>query len=493
MKKIVSIILMLTMLLSVFAISGVADETAEAPEITPDVSWYDETATTYTLADAADLLGFAGMIGEGNDFDGKTVELAADIDLNPGYNGESDAPTNVWPDTVATKNFHGTFDGKGHYISGIYLSNILNSGIGIFGNVYGEGKVATVKDLSILNSWARGKYVFGSVFGGVKNGGTANITNVYSDVDMVCVISDNGVAACGGIVGHVEVGGVLNMSGCVYAGNITPIVPDAAVRCLAGLVGRVNNEPIVNIDNCAFYGSITVKTELHAKLVARHDSSSTTGKMTITNCIAGGELNIGRKPSNYVAALFAASYSMVAGGNNVSNCLYTDVTYTYINEETGKEVVEKADVPFGLDIKDAAAIPVASNNNRVTDEELTGSGIATLLTEKGMQNWTARSNAAPIPTGIQGLTLSYTSVPVENGGEDTTTGGDDETTAGDDETTAKPEKNTTDAATNAPETEANTNKTDDENSGCASTVFGGLAVILLVAGAVVTVTKKKND
>ena len=119
-----------------------------------DTSWYSESGNGFELTTAAELAGLAQLVRAGTDFSGKTVTLAADVDLNPGYtfaynedagewqwtNGEvtEATPPNAWaPIGTQTAPFSGTFDGGGHTISGLYINSEDDGSYGLFGYVDG--------------------------------------------------------------------------------------------------------------------------------------------------------------------------------------------------------------------------------------------------------------------------------------------------------------------------------------------------------------------
>ena len=101
---------------------------------------------TYTIQTAEELAAFAALVDEGNTFEGKTVKLETDINLDkklfdPIGSYRKDKP------------FMGTFDGQGHTIAnmsqntweldnGYYYSDL---GLGLFGKV----KNATIKNLTM--------------------------------------------------------------------------------------------------------------------------------------------------------------------------------------------------------------------------------------------------------------------------------------------------------------------------------------------------------
>ena len=95
---------------------------------TADTSWGSNynSATEFTIADAGDLAQFSKMVNEGNTFQGKTVKLTADIDL------ENQEWTPIGDDGYNNL-FSGTFDGNGKTISGLQITSANDGFVGLFG------------------------------------------------------------------------------------------------------------------------------------------------------------------------------------------------------------------------------------------------------------------------------------------------------------------------------------------------------------------------
>ena len=125
-----------------------------------DQSWYEEGQNSFTLTNATQLAGLAQLVNEGNTFNGKTITLGADIDLD----GQE------WTPIGSIDNpFAGTFDGDGKTISNL----VIGSGtyLGLFGNI---NTPATIENLNIRNVSITGTSVIGALVG---SGHTGTITN----------------------------------------------------------------------------------------------------------------------------------------------------------------------------------------------------------------------------------------------------------------------------------------------------------------------------
>lgn len=135
MKRICFVLIVLLLAFVLIPASALADVSA-------DYGWYSETETVYTLSCAADLVGFANIANgtaEGiakTDFAGKTIKLAADIDLG----GMGWTP-------IAS--FAGEFDGKGMTVSNFkLLVDDTHARAGFF-NILASGEGVRVHDLTL--------------------------------------------------------------------------------------------------------------------------------------------------------------------------------------------------------------------------------------------------------------------------------------------------------------------------------------------------------
>lgn len=128
-----------------------------------DTSWYNASANTFEISTPEQLLGLS-VLGQTETFEGKTIKLTADIDLNPNWDATTivdsaanvtlaDPANNKW---TAIPMFKGTIDGQGHSISGIYSEPVFqgkpSSGLRYVGGVIDELVNGTIKNLIIDNS-----------------------------------------------------------------------------------------------------------------------------------------------------------------------------------------------------------------------------------------------------------------------------------------------------------------------------------------------------
>lgn len=136
MKRICFVLIVLLLAFVLIPASALADVSA-------DYGWYSEAETVYTLSCAADLVGFANIANgtaEGiakTDFAGKTIKLAADIDLGG----------MLW---TPIKSFKGEFNGNNKTISNFEIVVGGNNIRGGFFNGIEAGGVETDADGNII-------------------------------------------------------------------------------------------------------------------------------------------------------------------------------------------------------------------------------------------------------------------------------------------------------------------------------------------------------
>lgn len=195
--------------------------------------WTQGTGTQsdpYQISSPQHLAYLADMVTSGvNDYNGKYFLLTQDISLS----------NQSWmPIGDATHPFKGNFDGGGHTIDSLIVSNSTFDCSGLFGKVdYG-----TIKKIHLncrLNA--------GTFRGGIA----AAMNNGVIDSCNVNIISSANTSTCnyyGGIVGSCS-GNVKNC--IVYSTSIT-----ASVNAGGIIGGKPASNNLLKIENCSFHGQI---------------------------------------------------------------------------------------------------------------------------------------------------------------------------------------------------------------------------------------------
>ena len=184
-----------------------------------------------TISTAEGLFYFAKKVNAGNNFEGKTVTLANNIDLND----ELWTPIGIYG-TQATW-FKGTFDGQNHAVTGLKVEESGKNGVGFFSKVY----TGTIKNLTVEGSVSASgcNYV-----GGIVGHGYATITNCT----FKGTVGNNNSMQVGGIAGS---GGFTVTNCSVYA--------DVTAECWAGgIVGNYQDGGAYT--NCYVEGIISSKS-----------------------------------------------------------------------------------------------------------------------------------------------------------------------------------------------------------------------------------------
>ena len=181
-----------------------------------------------TISTAEGLFYFAKKVNAGNNFAGKTVTLANNIDLN----NEKWTPIGIYG-TQATW-FKGTFDGQNHAVTGLKVEESRKNGVGFFSKVY----TGTIKNLTVEGSVSAPGCTY---VGGIVGHGYATITNCT----FKGTVSGSGAAQVGGIAGS----GGFTVDRCSVYG-------DVSAGCWAGgIVGNCQDGGAYT--NCYVEGTIS--------------------------------------------------------------------------------------------------------------------------------------------------------------------------------------------------------------------------------------------
>lgn len=232
----------------------------------------------YQIGNAAELYWFAALVN-GTLTDGTPQNrnacaiLTSNITVNTGVlKADGSLADDVsgftsWTPigTSSTNSFFGTFNGKGHTVSGLYFNDANVGLVGLFGISRGS-----IQHVGIINSYFKGKELVGSVCGSSMDYST--ITHCYSNSTISGTNSEVG-GVCGaiynntfthnyntGIVsGYNRVGGVC---GEMRHSTITDCYNTGSVTCTSysGKAGGVSGEiygTTAKITNCFNTGAVS--------------------------------------------------------------------------------------------------------------------------------------------------------------------------------------------------------------------------------------------
>lgn len=262
-----------------------------AGSLTPDTKWYDDYKTTrgtaenpFIISTAEELAGLADLVkrpgGMGKPakilFKDKCIILDRDIDLGGkewqpiGWKIDYNIVTAGFDKIPNYKGFDGTFDGGGHTISGLSISNCENVYVhngtvtetaGLFGYLEHE---ATVKNLVVKGSVNASKC---EGAGGIAGWADGTIINCVSDVDVSATSEKRGY-----------VGGIAGLNGAVNASRPTPLIANCVAR------GNLNSVPgsfsyaggIVGFSNW-YHGEVRNNVAMCPSVVANMDAGGIFG------------------------------------------------------------------------------------------------------------------------------------------------------------------------------------------------------------------------
>lgn len=309
-KRLLSVLLSLCFVLSLIPMAAAAET------VVPDYSWYDSSATSYSISDVADLVGLANLVnGTDNqtqtNFSGKTINLGATIDCG----GAELTPIGNTSEANNSGAFRGTFNGNNYVIKNATIASAEN--MGIFGLVYnGTIKNLTVESVTISNAQTGSEPAAGIIAGSIRNSTVENIT-----VSSSCSV--NADMRAGGIVGSSRgANSVLRM--CV---NHAPVTGTKYTGGIVGAAHELNySSSGTEMTDCDNYGEVNGVNEVGG-IVGYADRAQLTdcdnhGTVTGTgNYGTGGILGFDAFNEGFLSFLDPTS------GSTLNNCdNFADIT-----------------------------------------------------------------------------------------------------------------------------------------------------------------------
>jgi hypothetical protein len=262
--------------------------TREPDTGTPDTKWYADRprAKTFTVSTADELAGLAQIVNgtwggtpARDNFAGKTVNLAADIDLRRYDNWTPIGGWDIYANTSIP--FSGTFDGRGHVISNLTIDRPDAKDQGLFGYIE-RGKV---KNLGLENVNIRGGTSVGALAGVVWF--NSSVADCYSTGTVSAVVSH-----AGGIAGVVIDNS--SVTSCYSAAEVT------SRDHVGGVAGRIGGNS--SVVSCAALNPQVSATGIDPQTgrVVGSIAEARLGPVTLTNNVAWD----GMKDSDGSAAWF---------------------------------------------------------------------------------------------------------------------------------------------------------------------------------------------
>jgi len=246
------------------AFTNVLGETVSIANVEQN-NWYDANETVFGIGSASALKSLATYTNATNklDFKGKMIYLTDDIEVNKVESGTLAAwkagtgtlPTS-WTPIGQGISFYGTFDGRHHTISGIYMKVTNNTntsrwtGYGLFARTASS---STLKNFSLVDSYFQ---VYDSNGNTNDSGYIANLGSVvgYHHGWMYNIYSNATIVS-----NRKQVGGIM---GCSNSREVNNIWYDGAMtlttghgREVGGIIGVIESNN--TFSNMLFTGNIT--------------------------------------------------------------------------------------------------------------------------------------------------------------------------------------------------------------------------------------------
>ena len=248
----------------------------------PSISGSGTERDPYVIQTADQLAAFAAAVDGGETYEGKYVVLGANIDLSNAGNWD---PIGAENGTAAI--FQGTFDGKGHSITGLKIDTEITSegNYGLFSTL---GNQAVVKNLKVTNT-------------------AMTVTDTKEAVRVGVIAGDTQKTA-----GSGDTGLAAHIDNCSTSGTVAVTTTGDKLAFGGGIVGRLFNGGVVT--NCWSDVDITAKALNGSKSAYAGGIAGTTGNfVVVANCAAFGDCTaVAPKNSNF-GGMSGGIIGMMAG------------------------------------------------------------------------------------------------------------------------------------------------------------------------------------
>lgn len=209
----------------------------------------------YQIGTAIGLEWFRDKVNDASSIDETKIcaELTADITLD---SSEAWKPIGNSTNNGGTDAYSGTFDGKGHTISGLNVTGEF-----VYAGLFGTVKDGTIKSLTVAGkvSPSNSQCIVGGIVGYASNAVIKNCSNH-------CSVTGRTTSIIGGIAGFNSSGAIID---CYNVGTISGI---NYAEAIGGIVGSNSG----TISNC--YNVGTVSNDTSVGEIAGHNSD------TVENC-----------------------------------------------------------------------------------------------------------------------------------------------------------------------------------------------------------------
>ena len=263
---------------------------APTETIEANTDWYVDTQMAFTLTTKEELAGLATLVNSGTSFNGKTIYLGADIDLE--YLEWTPIGTAKYP-------FTATFDGKGYTISSLRISSDI-SYVGLFGYAKAEISNFTIDNASVF---VKGVQNYVAVACGYS---TADIRKVTVDGFVDAKIASNVGGIAGWSAGQlIDLSSTTDVVANTYVGGISGYSKISSAHfkelknygsinatgnvCVGGLIGKIESTQGLYVESCENYGNVKGDDSTGGLIGSyiSHGSFSMEGCVNFGNVIGG--------------------------------------------------------------------------------------------------------------------------------------------------------------------------------------------------------------
>lgn len=344
-----------------------------------EYDWYNVSSKNLKIKNEKQLWAFS-ILSRTDDFAEKTVELTKDIALNDTSNNtwyEAESLTNWKPigrnvteeGEAIGKAFAGTFDGKGHSISGLYikLDSTKAFNWGLFAKISGK-----IQNLKVVDSHISG-VAGGSVASITGSMAGATLENVYSNAKInITSGKDNTGKNIAGLAGIIEGKASSVITNCWFNGSAS------GVQRVGGFAGSIDKDSDLTISHGMNSGDIASESNYVGGFCGLMNKSA----IVVTDSLNTGAISTTSK-TPYIAA--------IVGGLNGAKDAEGKATFkdTYFLENSSAKA-------YQVDGNNAAY--VSTNGNGVVllkVDELTGNNAYVWSSLDFKTYWTAVDNAMP--------------------------------------------------------------------------------------------------
>lgn len=218
--------------------------------------WGADEDGMFVISSADDMLAFAASAEANGWYEGKVVELSADIDMNG-------------VEWVPLAYFKGTLEGNAHAIRNLVCGS-SNAGAGVIAAIDG----ATIRNIRFeaCSCVDEANTIAGLVT--YASGGTSVFENVFADFTVKGSLS--GGKGIGGYIGRVDNLVSVEFRNCVSTGTISGLTG------IGGFIGNAETGSSVTMTDCLFTG-VLVSDNHAAGMIGR-----SAGAVTLTRCVSMG-------------------------------------------------------------------------------------------------------------------------------------------------------------------------------------------------------------